>query len=141
MSAEQNIANAKRGIHAINERDWSIFPSLLAPNFIRHDLVQAFDEIKGQEGFGDLLQSVLKAVPDYHIQIDDIFATDDRLAMRFTASGTHKGALLGFAPTGNIVKVNQINLYRFDRDKLAETWQLLDVAGFLRQIGVLPPLK
>ncbi len=138
MSAKQNIANAKQAIQAINDRDWGFIQKLLSPNFIRHDLSEAFEEIKGHESFADFLQLVLKALPDYRIQIEDIFAAEDRLAMRFTASGTHQGELLGYAPTGKTVKINQINLYRFDGDKLAETWQLMDVAGFLRQIGALP---
>lgn len=138
MSAKQNIANAKRAIQAINDRDWSFIPKLLMPDFIRHDLSEALDEVKGCENFADFLQLVLKALPDYRIQIDDIFVVENRLAMRFTASGTHQGELLGCAPTGKKVKVNQINLYRFDGDKLAETWQLMDVAGFLRQVGALP---
>ena len=141
MSAEQNITNAKRAIQAINDRDWSFIPKLLAPNFIRHDLAEAFDEVMGHESFTDFLQLVLKALPDYRIQIEDIFAVEDRLAMRFTASGTHQGELLGYAPTGKRVKINQINLYRFDEDKLTETWQLMDVAGFLRQIGALPTFQ
>jgi steroid delta-isomerase-like uncharacterized protein len=141
MSAEQNIATAKRAIKAINDRDWGVIPHLLTPNFVRHDLAEAFDDVRGRESFADFLQLALKALPDYKIQIDDMFAVGDRLAMRFTASGMHQGELLGYAPTGKVVKISQINLYRFDGDKVAETWQLMDVAGFLRQIGALPTFR
>ena len=121
MGTEQNITNVKRGIEAINDRDWSFIQKLLAPNFIRHDLAEAFDEVRGHESFADFLQLVLKALPDQRIQIEDIFAAEDRLAMRFTASGTHQGELLGYAPTGKTVKISQINLYRFEGDKIADT--------------------
>ena len=137
MSAEQNIANAKLAIQAINNRDWSFIPKLLAPNFVRHDLSEDFNDIVGHKGMEDFMQLVIKAIPDYKIQIEDIFATEDRLALRFVASGTHNGEFLGYPPTGKKIKVNQINLYRFDGDKIAETWQLMDMAGFFRQIGIL----
>jgi steroid delta-isomerase-like uncharacterized protein len=114
---------------------------LVSPKFIRHDLSGAFDDIKGHEGLEDFLQLVIKAVPDFQIQIEDMFSTDDRLALRFTSLGTHRGEFLGYPPTGKTIKTNQINLYRFDGDKIAETWQLMDVAGFLRQIGALPTFK
>jgi len=84
------------------------------------------------------MQLVIKAIPDYQIQIEDIFATEDRLAIRFIATGTHRGEFIGYPPTGKKLKVNQINLYRFDGDKIAETWQLMDMVGFLRQINALP---
>jgi len=79
MSAEQNITNAKLAIQAINNRDWSFIPKLLATNFIRHDLSGDFDDIKGHKGTEDFMQLVIKAIPDYQIQIEDIFATEDRL--------------------------------------------------------------
>jgi len=138
MSAEQNITNAKLAIQAINNRDWSFIPKLLATNFIRHDLSGDFDDIKGHKGTEDFMQLVIKAIPDYQIQIEDIFATEDRLALRFIASGTHQGEFIGYPPTGKKIKVNQINLYRFDGDKIAETWQLMDMASFFRQIDVTP---
>jgi len=67
----------------------------------------------------------------------DIFATEERAAMRITVSGTHQGEFLGTEPTGKKVELNQINLYRFEEGRIAETWQLMDVAGFMRQIGAL----
>jgi steroid delta-isomerase-like uncharacterized protein len=137
MSAEQNVANAKLAIEAINNRDWSFIPKLLAPNFVRHDLSGDFDDITGHKGMEDFLQLVIKAIPDYQIQIEDMFATEDRLALRFVASGTHEGEFLGYPPTGKTIKANQINLYRFEGNKIAETWQLMDMAGFFQQIGVL----
>ena len=56
MGAEQNVASAKRAIQAINDRDWSFIPKLLAPNFIRHDLAKAFDDISGREDVADFMQ-------------------------------------------------------------------------------------
>jgi predicted ester cyclase len=46
-------------------------------------------------------------------------------------------ALLGAAPTGNAIEVNGINLYRVAEGKIAEAWQLTDLAGLLRQLGIL----
>jgi hypothetical protein len=62
VSAEQSITNARLAIQAISDRDWSFIPKLLAPNFIRHDLSGAFDEISGHKGMGDFMELVIKAM-------------------------------------------------------------------------------
>jgi len=51
--------------------------------------------------------------------------------------GTHQGELLAAAPTGNSIEVNGINIYRVAEGRLAEVWQLTDLAGLLRQLGIL----
>ena len=94
-------------------------------------------DVRGKEELGDFLQLIMKALPDIQLKIEDIFATENRVAAYVTASGTHEGELLGFLPTGKQVKYNVINLYRFEGDKIAEQWALIDAAGFLRQIGFL----
>lgn len=57
--------------------------------------------------------------------------------MRWVARGTHQGELLRAAATGNAIEVNGINLYRIAEGRIAEVWQLTDLAGLLRQLGIL----
>lgn len=137
MTAEENIRMLRRSIQAVNDRDLSIASQLIAPGFVRHDLSGAFGEIKGLKEVTNCIQLVLKALPDAQVKVEDIFATEKRAALRITISGTHQGEFLGTAPTENKVELNQINLYRFEEGKIAETWQLMDIAGFMRQIGAL----
>ena len=137
MSAEENIAIMKRVFQAFNDRDMSIIPQITAPGFVRHELAGGFGDTEGAEGVRNLYQQALQAIPDFQMKMDDIFATDTHVAVRFTVSGTHKGEFLGVAPTGKKVEYCQINLYCFQEGKCTESWQLMDVAGFLRQVGAL----
>lgn len=135
MTAEENIATIRQVINAFNDRDLSTMPQFASHGFVRHDLAGAFDEVKGREEVPDYLHQILKTLPDLQIKVEDVFATEKRAAARFTVSGTHHGEFMGTAPTGKKVEYNQINLYSFEEGKIAETWQLMDVAGFMRQIG------
>ena len=137
MTAEENIATMRRAVQAVNDQDLSIASQLVTPGFVRHDLTGAYQEVRGLEGVTDFIQLVFKALPDLQIKVEDIFATEKRGALRITVSGTHQGEFLGTAPTGKKVEFSQINLYRFEEGKIAETWQLMDVAGFMRQIEAL----
>lgn len=77
------------------------------------------------------------SIADFQMEIIDIFSAGDRVAMRWVMRGTHRGELLGAAPTGNAIEVNGINMYRIAEKKIAEVWQLSDLAGLLRQLGIL----
>jgi steroid delta-isomerase-like uncharacterized protein len=137
MTAEENMVILRSIIQAFNDRDLTVVPTLVTPGFVRHDLASAFMEVRGREEVDDFMQVVLSALPDIQVTIEDIFATEERGAMRLTVSGTHQGEFQGIAPTGKKVTFSSFNLYRFEEGKLAEFWQLIDVANFLRQIGGL----
>jgi steroid delta-isomerase-like uncharacterized protein len=137
MSAEENIATIKRMIQAFNDRDLTVAPQVVTPGFVRHDLAGALKDTKGREELSDFFQQALKAIPDAQVKMEDIFATENRAAGRGTFTGTHQGEFLGIPPTGKKVKFSAINLYNFEDGKVAAIWQLIDAAGFLRQIGAL----
>jgi predicted ester cyclase len=45
--------------------------------------------------------------PDLHTTFDDAVAEGERVAYRWTASGTHEGELMGIPTTGNTIKHSQ----------------------------------
>jgi predicted ester cyclase len=59
-------------------------------------------------------------------------AENQRVSVRYIWSGTHRGAVMGIAPTGRHVRV------AVAADKVAEEWHLDDTLGLLRQLGVAP---
>lgn len=75
-------------------------------------------------------------MPDLRVDIEDIFASGDRVVVREVNRGTHSGPFLGVEPTGRTVEFSGINIYRIEKGRVAETWQHIDWHGALRQIGV-----
>ena len=57
---------------------------------------------------------------------------------RFTASGTHESELMGIAPTGQTVTLPGINIFRLKDGRIVERWGVLDMLGFMRQLGAIP---
>ncbi len=135
MSEEQNKDVIRQAIDAMNRGDPAAVGKLVAPGFVRHDLARMVADVRGGEGVTDFLRMLQSAAPDLVMRIEDIFATGDRVALRLTMEGTHQGELLGVAPTGKRIEIGGINIYRFEDGKIAETWQLTDWAGMLRQVG------
>jgi len=134
MSEEQNISIIRRTVDLINQQKLSQLAELTHPNFKRHDLAGALPEVSGTDGPVNLVQMVLRGIPDIHYEIVQIVAKDDRVVAQLRGAGTHRGEFLGVAGTGKRMEWNAINIYRFEDGKVIETWQLLDVWGLMRQM-------
>jgi predicted ester cyclase len=134
MSEEQNISIIKRTVDLINQQKLSQLAELTHPNFKRHDLAGALPEVSGADGPVNLVQMVLRAIPDIRYEIKQIVAKDDRVVVQLRGTGTHRGEFLGVAGTGKRIEWNVINIYRFEDGKVIKTWQLLDVWGLMRQM-------
>jgi steroid delta-isomerase-like uncharacterized protein len=75
------------------------------------------------------------AFPDLTVEIDDIVAEGDRVALRLTIHGTHQGEFLGMPATGRPVSYVSHEFYRVANGLIAEEWICSDTAGLFQQIG------
>jgi len=75
------------------------------------------------------------AFPDLHITLDDLIAAGDRVAARWTATGTHRGELAGISATGRSVRWGGIDIYRLDQSMVVEWWRNDDFVGLMHQLA------
>jgi hypothetical protein len=80
-------------------------------------------------------------LPDFAIQIEDIFAEGDHVITRVTGRGTHFGEWMDVEPTGREVRLKGINIDRVHRGRIAEHWGEAEAIGMLVQMGVDPFVK
>lgn len=59
----------------------------------------------GPEGFKTIHRAFRNAFGDLHIVLDELIAEGDRVAIRWTSSGTHSGDGLGFPATKKKVTI------------------------------------
>lgn len=110
---------------------------LLTSDYVNHDA--ASPEVPpGIEGVKRNVTMYRSAFPDLSFTIDEQFASGDRVATRWTAKGTHKGELLGNAPTGKVATVTGLSIDRFVGGKIAEGWTSWDSLSLMRQLGLVP---
>jgi predicted ester cyclase len=93
----------------------------------------------GSAEWREAMSRVWAAFPDGQFAIEDVLADGDRVAVRQTFHGTHRGVFLGIAPTGRKVAVSAMVVYRVLGRQIAESWWSADVMGLLRQLDALPP--
>ncbi|MCC6961551.1 MAG: ester cyclase [Dehalococcoidia bacterium] len=130
-----NVDLVRNTLGALNSRQFHRIPEFIAPGFVRHDLAGAYPGVAGTEGVADLLSALLNGSPDLQVVIQDIFADGDRVAARVTVEGTHTGELFGLPGSGRRFAVNELLFYRVENGRIAETWQLLDLAGLKSQLA------
>jgi len=91
---------------------------------------------RGPEGVKGVVGWLRSAFPDLAYEIEDAFGTGDRVAIRCTARGTHRGEFLGRPPTGRSFAVQQIHLFRVTDGQIAEHWAARDDVGLMHQLGL-----
>ena len=77
-----------------------------------------------------------QAFPDMQIHIDEVIAEGDIVAMRWTASGTHRGNLMGLVATGRPSRFEGMSFLRMRDGKIVEGRNVFDQLGMLKQLGV-----
>ncbi len=109
----------------------------LDADFVDHDPPVA-DAPTGAEGMRRAAAMFRAALPDWHSVPDQMIAEGDVVVERFVARGTHRGELLGVAPTGRTIVLAGINVFRLEGERIVERWGRLDELGLLRQLGLAP---
>jgi steroid delta-isomerase-like uncharacterized protein len=109
----------------------------LHPDFVNHN--PPFDGSPGgPEGIRQAAAVVRRGCPDWHSEVHQLVAEGDLVVERFTASGTHRGEMLGVPATAQTLVLQGIQIFRIEGDRIVERWGQLDWLGLLRQLGILP---
>jgi predicted ester cyclase len=132
MSAEANIELVREWVERIwNAGDLALLAHFHPSIFTNHDRPTTIEETRQWH----LRNRV--TFPDIHYTIDDMFATDDRVALRWSASATHRGALWGMIPaTEKTITWNGMHLLRLANKQIVEVWAVQDSIAQLQQMGV-----
>jgi predicted ester cyclase len=79
------------------------------------------------------------AFPDLRFTVEDQVAEGDKVVTRWSSEGTHKGELMGIAPTGkHAAGVTGISIDRYLDGKFVEGWANWDTLGLMQKLGVIP---
>ena len=137
-NTEQNKAIVEEFIQGLfTKGDLAAVDRYLADDFVAHQ--PPMPDLSGDaEGFREAAARIRAAFPDWHSDLHLLIAEGDYVAEHFTASGTHRGEIMGVPATGRTVQLPGINIFRLRDGKIVERWGNLDMLGFLTELGVVP---
>ena len=91
----------------------------------------------GRDGFKIEIPELRSSFPDLSITADEWIMAPGKVIARVTWRGTHTGEGLGIEPSGAKFEATAIYIYRFEGDRIAESWAMFDSLGFRQQLGLL----
>lgn len=138
MPTEQNKALVRQMVEQVfNRGDVGLVDEFLAPDFVEHEELPP-GLPRGREGVKQFFTTFRSAFPDFRATIDDIVAEGDKVVVRQSWSGTHKGEFMGVPPTGKSVSFGVIDIMRIAGGKFVEHWGQSDSMGLMQQLGAIP---
>jgi steroid delta-isomerase-like uncharacterized protein len=138
MSEANKTVSRRLTEEAFNQGNYGVIDELVAPTFVNHD--PATGDTKGPQGTRELIEGYRSAFPDIEIRIEEQVAEGDLVVTRWTGTGTHKGELMGVAPTGKGTTVTGVTIDKIKDGKIVESWNNWDTLGLMRQLGVVEEL-
>lgn len=123
-----------------NEKNYDVVDEAYDPLVEVH--VFQDEEIVGAPAVKEWARENHEAFSDFHAELFDVTAKDDRVFARYRITGTHDGTLN--APTGDVPPTHRkmdtwgLSAMRFDGGLVAEEWNSTDSMTILSQLGVTP---
>ena len=130
MSAQENEALVRR----LFEEVWAkgnvaAVDKFMAPDYVEHtEHAVPPGSRPGRDSVKQRVAMYHDALPDAKITIHDIFGRGDRVAYRWSASGTHLGEWAGIPPTGLHMTTSGITILRIAGGRCVEGWASLDIS-------------
>jgi len=134
--SEQNKAVVRRIVEDHwNKKNPALIGELFDANCAFHTPDGA---LQGQDGARQLYNAYATAFPDFRLSADDLLADGDKVVVRYTFAGTHKGPLAAVPASGKQANVQGIVIFRLGGGKANEVRFVWDKFALMQQIGALP---
>lgn len=118
---------------AYNNTDVDAIDRLVAEDYVLNDRPLGRDQLKS------FIVRIKSGFPDDQMDIQDLITEGDRVVVRLVATGTHAGPhpLVGAPATNKTKATRGIYIFRLVDGRIAEAWDVWDVAGELVQLGLV----
>ena len=141
MNLDLNKKNMRRVFdEVLNQDKYNVLDELVIPKIVFHQMKLPYTP--DIAGFKKFLIDSRTAFPDMKYTLIDLIAEGDKLVVRYSAKGTHKGKFAmmpDVKPTNKPVTAEGITITRFDDNgKGIEVWAEYDEFGILQQLGIVP---
>lgn len=142
MSLDENKALARRIPEEVwSKGDFAAADVILSPDFVNHN--PAFGHPPTRDGYKQTVAQFREAFPDLCMTVEDVLAEGDKVALRFRAQGTHRGAFGAFRASSRPIDFTGTATARVRDSQVVELWVNGDLLGLIQQLGaaITPPAE
>ena len=139
MSEQDNMKHARQIFDAWNSHDAERYVKLLdEKSAIESDTIPQ-KTLVGRDAARQFFLVYVRAFPDLHFDIEQMLTAGDFVVVRWTATGTHRGDLMGLPPTNKSAVTRGCSVTEYKNGRASHDRIYWDSGNLLRQLGVLPP--
>lgn len=139
MTERETLTVARELARALNAHDLEHIQALHTDDFTGYDTGRP-TPIVGALEMRQIFTHAFIGLPDFHVHVEDFIADGSRVATRWRVEATHKGTLLNIPSTNRRVSFEGYSTLNVQGGQIKTSHTLWDMAGLLRQVGLLPAL-
>ncbi|HSN75915.1 MAG TPA: ester cyclase [Anaerolineae bacterium] len=136
---DENLQRVNELVEAWNSHDLARVTAFYCEDCYVLDVALA-QPLIGREAVRLMFEGYYQAFPDLELTPSDVIGDDDRVALFWTATGTHRGSIMNIPASGRPISAQGVNRLVLRSGLVCTTNTIWDVAGMLRGIGLLPDL-
>lgn len=122
------------------KKDAKAYTASLTEDFVKEAVASPVD-LKGPSQALVEMQTLVKAVPDLAVTVDNAWAFDTFVVAETTVKGTQKGMLGPLPGTGKKIAVHGLDIAEMKGDKIARLTTYTNSIELLGQLGLVPAPK
>ena len=140
MSVEANKALMRRIYDEVmSQGNIDLTDEFFSEDFVEHEGFPGLPT-EGPEAPKAGFAMLRAAFPDLQVTPDEMIGEGDKVSVRATISGTHKGEFMGMPATNKGFKAELIDILEFHDGKVTEHWGQMDQGAILEQLGLAPQM-
>lgn len=131
--SEANKRLARRWFEEVwNRQSEAAITEMLHQQGKSHGFPEPDSVLLGPEGFKPVHRTFCGAFPDLHIEIEDVIAEGDRVAVRWRVTMTHLGDNLGFPASGKKGILDGSSFMIIKDSQIIEGWNQMDLEAVMQ---------
>lgn len=125
-----------------NERKLQVTEELLSKTHALIDPTLTGSSV-GPDAYLGQVHRLTSAFPDLRFHIDELLGEKDKVAVSWTASGTHRGAIFGCPPSNKKISLTGITIHTLANGKILDSQAVWDAYCLVHEIGgtVVPKME
>ena len=140
-TVEANKELVTKFIETSNAQDFENLPSYITEDFTRHSQASPKVIIGNKEQFKRHMRDGLEVFPDARLDVKQMIAEGDRVAIWASYLGTYKGRVSGGEWVGPKLDIDIAAVFRIESGKIAEMWVTWDNQAIQSQLDAQLPGK
>ena len=96
------------------------------------------EPLRGRQAMQTYIAEIRSAFPDFKVFVEEMFAEDNKIVLKWKWTGTHKGQFGDIKPTGKRVSQHGVDIVHLDKNKVTEDYCIADALMLLKQLEAIP---